>query len=728
MAIKQLAETDIIPNPLHRYASYTYSWSLWRLQIDDFNKLMSIESTSAAMSWNPISPNSYVIAQDGGRYPDRRQPGTLGLNYHIQSVQFDSIIAPTKASKSSNMIRGGMTILEPYGVTLIDTLIAASWDGNAYNNYLDQPYMLQLEFRGYDDNGEEIPRSESDLIIYTKRFPIRMLTMKVEVTTRGTEYKIDFVPTGAQAHQSSLYSTTPELFTVTAGTVKEFFTELEEKFRAFGRTLVEQGQATYGDGTFFKIDPEIADSKIVNETKVSLVNANPKVKDIRLDKNTFTVPKGTPILDIITKIMAHSDYLIQKQMLLEASGGDNGERLDQTNVLNMIKTTTKIEYGGVDLNGQRQAPAIDVITNRYPKIITYNIMQYAMYTVKHPAANSLYVDSIPYTQKYYNYLYTGQNTDIVDLKINFDTTYYTSILAFTKAKASEESTKDTEFDSREYNTRGPIALNPAIFNKIYPQLAAIPTATPVQYRFAVSAPETTAGFNILDRPAAQTVMDVFRSIYTAQGQEMVALDLTIVGDPTLIKQDDWLIIPSPDQDSEFNDWNISAYEYTLKYGHSPMDRGQFVVRVDINSPVDMDIDQPDYNMGLAYPQPKYNQSLFSGQYIIISINNRFANGKFEQVLKMARIMNDEAQTAYRQARNQNNRRDTTAGPVELSINNDIDLVQTNPNKPASENYDPDNVSNEPLPIDTSIPPGTTLILNPDSSTPWTVEVNANPRQ
>jgi hypothetical protein len=181
-------------------------------------------------------------------------------------------------------------------------------------------------------------------------------------------------------------------------------------------------------------------------------------------------------------------------------------------------------------------------------------------------------------------------------------------------------------------------------------------------------------------------------------------------------------VPNPNQTSEFNDWSISSYDYNALYGHIPMDRGQVVVRVNINSPVDMDIDQPDGNQGLAFPQPKYSQSLFSGQYIIISINNRFANGKFEQVLSLSRIMNDEAQTAYRQARNQNNRQNTPSGPVEIGIDNDRDLVQTNPSKPASENYDLDNVGNEPLPIDTSIP------VDMDSLRPWTVNVNANQRQ
>jgi hypothetical protein len=685
MAIKRQAETAAIINPLHRYASYTYSWSLWWLDTSDYNALMISNGPAEANKWKPTSKNSFVVAEDGGRFPERRQEGTLKLNYHIQNVQFNTAIGPDKKNKSSNMTTGNMTILEPYGVTLIDTLIAASFDGTAYNNYTEQPYMLQLEFVGYDDNGDPVPRGE-DIAIYNKRFPIRILSMKLEVTTRGAEYKINFAPYGGMVHQSNSYSTTPKLFNITAGTVDAFFNGpdgLAEQWQAYWQLQVGKNNVTLADGIFFKIDPEIAESKIVNENKVSLSKANPKVKEIDLKSSTFTIPMGTPILDIITKVMAHSDFLIQTQLGLEASKNKNDDLLDPTKVLNAFKTTTKLEYGGIDASGQRQGPAIDIRTGRYPKIATYNIHQYAIWNAKHPAATQL-ANSYPYTSKYYNYIYTGLNTDIIDLKINFDATYHTAIMAFTSAKAAEESTEDTESDVANNNaTYDPalnrVALNPGIFTKMFPQLAAIPTATPLQYRFIVDDVRETSSMNIKDRPGAQVAADVLKSIYSGFSQEMLKLDLTIIGDPTLIKQDDWLYVPNPEEDSDFSDWDISYAEYTQRHGHIPMDRGEVAVRVVINSPIDMDLDHEGGDQGLAFPQPKYSQSLFSGQYRILTIINKFSNGKFEQVLNLARIHNDEIPTAFALARNGDGR-----NPVELGTRIDKELAQTNPTQPAGD--------------------------------------------
>jgi hypothetical protein len=312
------------------------------------------------------------------------------------------------------------------------------------------------------------------------------------------------------------------------------------------------------------------------------------------------------------------------------------------------------------------------------------------------------------------------NTDIIDLKINFDTTYYTSIMAFTNAKAAEDSTEDTELSIAD-NSAARVALNPAIFTKIFPQLATISTVTPLQYRFVVDDVNVTSLMNVKDRPAAQVSADVLKSIYTAQSQEMLKLDLTIVGDPTLIKQDDWLYVPDPRDDLDFSDWDVSMAEYAQKYGHIPMDRGQVAVRVIINSPIDMDLDYEDGNQGLAYPDLKYSQSLFSGQYFIVSITNKFANGKFEQVLNLARIHNDEIPSAFERARNGDGR-----NPVELGSRIDKELAQTNPSQPAGDEGD-----TTPLPLlDMSAEDRAAAVANAQNQ-PLTVQVygtREDPRQ
>jgi hypothetical protein len=149
-----------------------------------------------------------------------------------------------------------------------------------------------------------------------------------------------------------------------------------------------------------------------------------------------------------------------------------------------------------------------------------------------------------------------------------------------------------------------------------------------------------------------------------------------------------------------------------------MDRGQIVVRLIINSPVDMDLDHEDGDQGLAYPQPKYTQSLFSGQYIILGITNKFANGVFSQTLNLSRIMGDEFQTAFELARNGDGR-----NPVELGTRIDKELAQTNPSQPAGDEGD-----NTPLPLlDMSAEDRAAAVANAQNQ-PWSVQVNGNARE
>lgn len=634
MTLKLPTATRVHENPLHRFASYSYVWSLWWLDLDDLSNLNNCIDVDSALNYK-LSKKSFVIAQDSGVYPKQRQPNTLGLNYHIQDVQFETVIAPNRVSRSSNMIQGTMTVIEPYGVTFVDNLVAASFDGTKYTNYCDRPYLMQLEFRGYDDNGDETTQFNKS--IYTKRFPIRITTMKIDVTNRGAEYKLQFTPWGTLAHTAE-YGTAPKNFNVTAGTVKEFFEEFQKQYRLFQYEQIVAGNQQEADGLVFDIDETIAASKIVYEKGVSLDRANPKVKSIDLSKNSFSIPRGTPIIDVITRVMAHSDYLINLQLGLEKENKDG----KQTDVFLAFKTLTQVELLS-ESTGQKNA--YDVKRNAYAKTVTFKVHQYATWKGNHPAL-PLYSDSIPYTVKRYNYYYTGKNTDIIDLKLNFDQTYHSTVLAFTQAVSSTEDTQSTKSERsllvNQFQRR--MNLNPAIFTALSPALGLVPNVTPLRYRLVVANQNVTTGMNTINRASAQVGADVIDSIYNSlTNANMVDLQMTIVGDPSLIKQDDWLYVPSPNQSKKYCD-SESAAEYADRYGHLRMDRGEVIATITINSPVDIDIDID--NQGLVYPQPQYSQSLFSGQYIIVRIENRFAGGKFEQVLHMARILNSDFVTAF----------------------------------------------------------------------------------
>ena len=173
---------------------------------------------------------------------------------------------------------------------------------------------------------------------------------------------------------------------------------------------------------------------------------------------------------------------------------------------------------------------------------------------------------------------------------------------------------------------------------ILPGFKSIANLTPLRYKNIVGDQRDNIGAGIINDPSKQTAVNVGRSLMTDQKQEMLSVDLDIVGDPTLIKQDDILYNPNPNTSSIFNG-ALSQFDLAQKYGQIKMDGGELLVSLTINTPQDLDTDIT--NRGLVYPPVGAVPSLFTGQYKIISLKNNFAGGKFTQKLSLIRQSNND---------------------------------------------------------------------------------------
>jgi len=638
MTIKIPAETEVIPNPLHTYASWTYGWSLWWLSIDDANVLASQPDVDSAMSWQPKA--SYVLAEDGGQYASQRLPATFGLNYQIQDVRLRTSFGLNEQTEHSNLLECDATILEPIGFTLFDVMASAmrSLGGTTQlDNYTQQPYMLQLDFFGYDDNGKMIPATTNPPL--RKRFPVTISQIKAAITNKGAEYKLKFLPLGHEAHKEE-NSTTPEVFTIAAGTVQEFFDDLTGKFNKFYQNEVNSKRSNFGDSIKFDIDPAMAKSNIVDPKGITLAQADPNATDVTLTKAGWIIPKGTSITKIITKVMVQSDYLITEQLKLESTSGPvTAQTIDLTAITNLYRTVVQILYQGQDGAGNiTQNPGIDPAKNQHPKQFIYKIHQYPTWKASSPNLPGKFPNSAPYTVKSYHYLYTGLNVDILNLKLNFDTTYYTQVMSYNLAVASTLATADSVVNEDAANTPYRNIIPSAIAGGV-PALLAVQSATPFRIQNIVNNPNITNNMLGDIRSSSIIAADVVNSAKSSLGQgDMLKVDLEIVGDPTLIKQDDWLYAPSPTESTIYNSWDtMSQSDFVKKYGHVRSDAGETVVSLDINTPIDIDTDWN--NTGLVFPLAGTKKSLFSGQYHILQIDSRFAGGKFEQTLHLSRYMN-----------------------------------------------------------------------------------------
>jgi len=87
---------------------------------------------------------------------------------------------------------------------------------------------------------------------------------------------------------------------------------------------------------------------------------------------------------------------------------------------------------------------------------------------------------------------------------------------------------------------------------------------------------------------------------------------------------------------------MSQYEFATKYNHLRMDTGELIAGLQINTPLDIDVDYGQ--TGLMFPNMQRNgtvTSLFSGQYRMIKVVNKFSKGAFSQTLSLSRVMSSE---------------------------------------------------------------------------------------
>jgi prefoldin subunit 5 len=222
-------------NPLHSYASYTYGISLHMLTADEYNKVVFDHK---------FEPNRVIIAS-GGRH-NNSQGATMfkrapyfDVDFYFEDLNLQTVIGLNENNRATNAIDISFNIIEPYGVTLFNRIIKLTNEINPDSeNYLEQPYLLQIDFFGMDDTGAIIGVIPGQ----TKRIPIRILSFDIKVSGKGAEYNIKASPYNHSAFDASSVST-PAHFEVKSGGVAAFFRSTEAEVAATKAKINQQRES-----------------------------------------------------------------------------------------------------------------------------------------------------------------------------------------------------------------------------------------------------------------------------------------------------------------------------------------------------------------------------------------------------------------------------------------------------------------------------------------------------
>lgn len=667
---------QITSNPLHEYATYTYGLTLYMLSADEYERLQAL-STENLATWNP----STVLISSAGKFNSTET--TLGRHpkftddFYFDDLKLTTVIGLNNRTRGTNAIEFSFTIVEPYGLTLLDRLIIAA-NGPAINsqNYLDQPYLLELEFYGTTDLGE----TTKPLSALKKRFPIKIADFKIRAEAKGSTYTVKAYPYNHAAFNEIAVST-PVTLSVSASNLGNFFestsisTVREEKqarekklkeattavesmngetasVRAAAREALVNAQVEYNKPYNVRsyadalnvwskslLGSEASEADEVEFKFVGFPN-NIESSSIVPDK----MPKGTLASTTTYKTAAQdANPTISQQTPVDATNVHNTTINAGTSIIDVINIAMRnSEYirrqvidsttgfrDNVPVDFYKVIPQItklkyDSKRKRYATKTVYHIVYYRYFNAKHP--------NLPYTNpsasvKKYDYFYTGKNLDVIDFSIDFNVSYFNATVAL-----------PGNYDAGNSQLANPTG-NDSIKNR-----AVVGSKDSIgQYKTEATANNgQNSSSNIPDGKAA-LVTSAISSIYSGPRGDLVEVKLKIIGDPDFIKQDDMYVNPG-----------MPGYlaNTVNSNGSIAMDFSEVFFDLTFNSPVDM-----DESTGLLRADSEFFESKFSGTYKLLTVSNELVRGQFIQNLTAVRMMDVTQATAPLTARQVDNQLD-----------------------------------------------------------------------
>ena len=657
-----------LPNVLHGYANWTYGLSLHALSAETYNKI--------AKNQEYVPDN--VLISSAGRYDN-----TIGAKQFVRNAEFaedfyfedlnmTTLVGLNERSRNTNAIDIKFTLIEPYGVTLLDRLIDV---GKALNggNYLDMPYLLQIDFFGYNDDGTTV----TPLPDITKRIPIKLLKMDIRVSVKGSEYNVQAIPFNHQAF-TAYAAGTPFNLEVSASTIQGFFaagsedrlmdeldqenqrradlkarniadtsTARDKKYRVksyatavntWQKFLVTKKRQTFEDEVYFKFDDSIGSKKLNIGTKLALQNhqytdvtqttahrlgnaggpITVKPNDYDTDQKVFSINAGTSVDKVIEFVIMSSDYELSQIWTQD----DFKNQPDPKKAYqDKLKELENVPFKSYKVIPSIELKTYDAKNSRWAKKITYNIIPFEVRNTKiegTPSATAI----VP--AKIYNYIYTGLNKDIIDLNLEFNTAYYTAITA----DPSKLNKISGSFDEERADNNVPSTYTqaPDIYNQVMP-LVFRPQVADTQ------ATATGVGNTTKEVIAA----DNHKSIYSGSKADMLVARVKIIGDPLFIKQDDLFYSPKFIE-SQKGTLNLGVGSDLTPNNSFRMDSKEIYVQLTVRTPTDIDESTGRYNLDTS----KYRTALFSGMYKVLKVDTEFRAGQFTQTLEIIRLFRQKA--------------------------------------------------------------------------------------
>ena len=669
-----------MPNPLHRFASYNTIFTLSGITEEEIRKGAYLKGSNLhdviarTGGIGPLGSRSgYRAAETQTALEDRnRGAKTVEMlkdqirNYEgsrsilernhdifIENVNMLSVISPNAERNLSNFTRMEFEIHEPYSITFIEKVRAATFN-SGFLDYQDAPLLLTIEFKGFDENGKELESGMRE----TRRIPILIARVEFDVNEGGARYRIVAVPYSDvgfddrfKVLRTRVDITSNSFYTDSTG--KKGWKDIFEKALA-DQMEQEIGEKVrqYPDAYQLELDDKVITRNVYKYAfTLNSAYGGETVGDI------YTSPTGEPTDGDQTQtadsgttvVKAFEDWLRNHPGFFDISSDfwrayltmagyklpQNEE--DRTVFINNLLTSKARENELKDLLLKYQyvpwfkikstvftdTTKLDGITKMHPKKIIYKAIPYKIHVLK-LLSTGLSIGKVDWSKlvrKNYDYIYTGSNVDVQNLRINYKSAYY-----MRNVRGDDKTQNESGFKKVIRN-----ASNLVFGNETYPE----PLLPLRSYPSNIKGRSTVENF----RAGGYKAQEFFDYLVNPEA-DMMKIELDILGDPQYICQDVLSTLKELNDKKTEQGIKIDS-DYDEQFGSFNGDQYMTLINLRYRLPADIDEKQ-----GTMFSEDKKNledRLFFNGVYQVVRVESKFDQGQFTQTLTCVRMNNQQGQ-------------------------------------------------------------------------------------
>lgn len=586
---------------------------------------------------------------------NKESPGRFDM--FIENVEIESIMTFNEQGNSSLPTQIKFEVVEPYSINGFIEALHVSSIAAGYPSYLMASFLLKMEFWGYPDD-KDLP--EPELIKDTERYYVFGLTgVDVDITEKGTRYRCTAVPYNERAFGEPNVvkkpikmqgNTVREIlnaffFNINAqvassdeagksGSLKDKHNVYEIKFPVWDdkKGFIDGPPSPIADAKFteilkdnklyamvdpgapgspnaYKQDGAAQPTPAQQQKQPESIKYNPKDSVIQF-------AEGMTISDAITSVIKDSEYV--RDILKNIGKRPNNP--DQYGMLDYFLIKTEIQnLDIIDETSQKPFQKYIYVVTPY-KIHISRIPNYGHDQIKEEELKKL-------SLREYNYIYTGQNVDVLNFKLNFNTLYFEAVPA-AMANKDQPQTKTAAAPNNENQVKiktpdSTLATDAQVNARANARLKrqGVPS-TPVK---VVPTPLQSYGGNA-SQPLSDPYSVLARNMHDAvinSKASMLTGEMEILGDPFYLATGGiGNYNPKPDPVKRgVTDKNEAAHNY-----------GELLVSINFRNPIDINSFEQG---GLMHFDS--NRVPFSGVYRVIKVNSSFKEGSFKQKLDILRM-------------------------------------------------------------------------------------------